>query len=129
LVILAAPAESHADFYKVLSADGGPPLAAEDGIDVGAAIVTWQAALPGLRGADVLHRALAVVETMVMSGTTRRLCQRRRGGQHKGSLLRLGRLDAMETASLLELAGHLSLAEAWAACTYGARRAMGPAAR
>lgn len=70
LVILAAPAEPHAHLDKVLSADGDPRLATDDGSDLGAAIATWQAALPGLRGADVLHRALVAVETMVMHGTT-----------------------------------------------------------
>jgi cytosine/creatinine deaminase len=38
---------------------------------------------------------------------------------------RLGRLDALETASLLVLAGHLSPADAWTACSAGARQVMG----
>jgi cytosine deaminase len=36
-----------------------------------------------------------------------------------------GRLDAFETAALLIMAGHLSPDEAWAACSAGARSAMG----
>jgi cytosine deaminase len=37
----------------------------------------------------------------------------------------MGRLDALETASLLVMAAHLTPVEAWEACTTGARRAMG----
>ena len=37
----------------------------------------------------------------------------------------MGRLDALETAALLVMTAHLSPAEAWAACTTGARAALG----
>lgn len=37
----------------------------------------------------------------------------------------VGRFDACETATLLVLAGHLSITESWAACSAGARRVMG----
>jgi cytosine deaminase len=37
----------------------------------------------------------------------------------------MGRLDVLETAALLVMAAHLTPAEAWAACTSGARAALG----
>lgn len=101
---------------------------AADLAGVGVSVVTLPQTNLYLQGRGVTKstpRGLTAVRPLLEAGVTLAA-----GADNvRDPFCHLGRLDAVETAALLVLAGHLSPSEAWTACSCASRRVLGlPAA-
>jgi cytosine deaminase len=108
---------------------GMQPLQEQVALSVGAAaagvaVVTLPQTNLSLQGRDArraVPRGLTAIRSLLDAGATLAA-----GADNvRDPFCLAGRLDAFETAALLIMAGHLSPDEAWAACSTGARSAMG----